>query len=63
MSLPSQIQSQIEDQYELLQEVEEILETARNTLKFLIQQEWFNEEESSAPELVDRINKFLGKEE
>ena len=63
MSLPSQIQSQIEDQYELLLEAKEILETSRNTLKFLIGQDWFNEEYPNASELVDSINKFLGKEE
>ena len=30
--------------------------------EFLIQQEWFDKENSSAPELVDRINTFLNEE-
>ncbi len=62
MSLPSQIQSSVEDQYELLFEAEDILESSRNALKFLKSQEWFNEEYSSASEVVEQINKFLGKE-
>jgi hypothetical protein len=62
MSLPSQIQSQVEDQYELLFEAEELLESSRNALRFLMEQEWFNEEYSSASKVVENINKFLGKE-
>jgi hypothetical protein len=62
MSLPSQIQSQVEDQYELLLEAEELLESSRNALRFLMEQEWFNEEYSSASKVVENINKFLGKE-
>ena len=62
MSLPSQIQSSVEDQYELLLEAEELLESSRNALRFLMEQEWFNEEYSSASKVVENINKFLGKE-
>ena len=62
MSLPSQIQSQVEDRYELLLEAEELLESSRNALRFLMEQEWFNEEYSSASKVVENINKFLGKE-
>ena len=62
MSLTSQIQSSVEDQYELLLEAEELLESSRNALRFLMEQEWFNEEYSSASKVVENINKFLGKE-
>ena len=62
MSLPSQIQSSVEDQYELLFEAEELLESSRNALRFLMRQEWYDGQYSSAPALVNNINKFLGKD-
>ena len=40
---------------------EELLVWSKDSLEFLIQQEWFDKENSSAPELVDRINTFLNE--
>lgn len=35
---------------------------AKDSLEFLIKQEGFNKDTSSAPELVNKINKFLNEE-